>query len=150
MKIILLEDVEKLGNKGDVKEVADGYARNFLIPKEKAVLATKKEIEKVEEMKLIETQKAEQELVEYQKTATQLDGLELEIPVKVSEEDKLFGAVTANQIMEKLKEQGIKVKKEQIKLKDPIKEIGEYEVNIELPHNLEANIKVIILEEKHG
>ncbi len=148
MKVILLKDVEKLGKKGEIKEVSNGYARNFLIPEELAIIANKDEMARLEEQQEIETQKAEEELVEHQKTATQLDGLELEIPVKVSEESKLFGAVTSIQIMEKLKEQGIKVKKEQIKLEDSIKETGEYEVNIELPHNLEANIKVIVLEEK--
>jgi len=109
MKVILLKDVEKLGKKGEIKEVSNGYARNFLIPEELAIIANKDEMARLEEQQEIETQKAEEELVEHQKTATQLDGLELEIPVKVSEESKLFGAVTSIQIMEKLKEQGIKV-----------------------------------------
>ena len=150
MKIILLEDVEKLGKKGEIKEVADGYARNFLIPNKKAILATKNEIIKLEEQKEIKAQQAEQELSKYQQIATQLDGLELEILAKVGEEEKLFGTVTANQIVEKLKEQGIEVQKNQIKLKDPIKELGEYEINIEFPHNLEANIKVIVVKEEKG
>jgi len=147
MKIILLEDVEKLGKKGEVKKVADGYARNSLIPEKKAVLATKGEIIKLEKQKEIEAQKAEQELAKYQEVATQLDGLELEISAKVGEEGKLFGTILASQIAEKLKEQGIEIQKNEVKLKDPIKELGEYEVNIELPHNLEANIKVIVVEE---
>ncbi|MBU1292257.1 50S ribosomal protein L9 [Patescibacteria group bacterium] len=150
MKIILLKDVEKLGKKGEIKEVADGYARNFLIPNKKAILATKNEIIKLEEQKEIKAQQAEQELSKYQQIATQLDGLELEILAKVGEEEKLFGTVTANQIVEKLKEQGIEVQKNQIKLKDPIKELGEYEINIEFPHNLEANIKVIVVKEEKG
>jgi len=111
MKIILLKDVEKLGKKGEIKEVADGYARNFLIPNKKAILATKNEIIKLEEQKEIKAQQAEQELSKYQQIATQLDGLELEILAKVGEEEKLFGTVTANQIVEKLKEQGIEVQK---------------------------------------
>lgn len=148
MKIILLQDVEKLGKKGDIQEVADGYARNFLIPKKMAVLATKGEIVKLEKLKEIEAQKAEQELAKSQEIATQLDGLELEISVKVSEEGKLFGAVASSQIVEKLKEQGISISKEQVKLENPIKELGEYEVSIELPHNLEAKIKIIVVEEK--
>ncbi len=146
MKVILLEDMEKLGKKGEVKEVANGYARNFLIPNKKAVLATKEEIIKIEEQKALEAQKAEEELVQFQKIATQLDDLEVEISVKIGEEGKLFGAITANQISEKLKELGFKIKKEQIKLENPIKELGEYEANIDLPHNLEAKIKIIIVE----
>ncbi|MFH1461112.1 MAG: 50S ribosomal protein L9 [Patescibacteria group bacterium] len=148
MKIILLEDVEKLGKKGEVKETADGYARNFLIPNKKAILASKDELAKLEEQKEIETQKAEQELAQFQEIASRLDGLEIEIKAKISEEEKLFGAVSPNQISEKLKEQGFEISKEQIKLEKPIKEIGEYEINVELPHNLEAQIKVIVTGEK--
>ena len=157
MKVILLKDVEKLGKKGEIKNVADGYARNFLIPNKLAVLATKSELAKLEEQKKIETEKAEEELKFYQEIASQIDGLEIEIPVKVSEEGKLFGAVTASQINEKLKEnlsrsrvlqEGFEIKKEQIKLEEPIKEIGEYEAIVEFPHNLETKIKVIIVEEK--
>jgi len=147
MKVILLKDVEKLGKKGDIKEVADGYARNFLIPEKLAVLASKSEIAKLEEQKEIETRQAEEELARYQETATQMDGLELEIPVKIDEDGKLFGAVNANQISEKLQEKGFEIKKGQVKLEEPIKEIGEHEVIVELPHNLEARVKVIVIKE---
>lgn len=148
MKVILLKDVEKLGKEGEIKQVADGYARNFLIPKQMAVLATKSEMAQAEEQQKIDTQKAEEELALFQGIASQIDGLELEVPVKINEEGKLFGAITANQIAEKLKEKGFKIKKEQVKLKDPIKELGEYEIAIEFPHNLETKIKVFVLEEK--
>ena len=148
MKVILLENVEKLGVKGDIKEVANGYARNLLIPNKKAIMATKEEIAKLEKQKQVEAQQAEQELSRYQEVATQLDGLELEILAKVGEEGKLFGTITANQVVEKLKEQGIEIQKNQVKLTDPIKELGEYEVNIAFPHNLEAKIKIIVAGEK--
>jgi len=148
MKIILLKNVEKLGKKGEVKNVADGYARNFLIPNKLAALATKSELAKLEKQKEIETEKAEEELKLYQKIASQIDGLEIEILVKINEEGNLFGAITASQIAEKLKEKNFEIKKEQIKLEEPIKEIGEYEVIVEFPHNLETKIKVIIVEEK--
>ncbi len=148
MKIILLKDVEKLGKKGEAKNVADGYARNFLIPNKMAVLATKSELIKLEEQKKIEAEKAERELKIYQEMANQIDGLEIEIPAKVGEDGKLFGAVTPSQIVEKLKENNFEIKKEQIKLEEPIKEIGEYEAAVEFPHNLEVKIKVIVTEEK--
>jgi len=157
MKIILLKDVEKLGKKNDIKNVADGYARNFLIPKKLAVLATKSEIAKLAEQKKIEAEKAEEELKLYQELASQIDGLELEISAKIAEEGKLFGTVTTSQIAEKLKEnlsgskalqEGLEIKKEQVKLEQPIKEIGEYEATIEFPHNLEVKVKVIVVEEK--
>ena len=148
MKIILLEDIEKLGKRGDLKETNKGYARNFLIPKNLAVLATESEVEKLEEQKELEAQEAEEELLRYQEIAEQMDGLELEIPVKISEEDKLFGAITPVLIVEKLKERGFEIDKNQIKLEEPIKELGEREVMIDLPHNLEVGIKIIVLEEK--
>ena len=141
MKVILLKDVEKLGQKGEIKKVADGYARNFLIPNKLAILATKPELVKLEEEKRKEAEKAEVELKTYQEIASQIDGLELEIPVKISEEGKLFGAVATSQIVEQIKEQGFEIKKEQIK------ELGEYEAVIEFPHNLETKMKVLVVEE---
>jgi len=147
MKVILLKDVEKLGKKGDIKEVADGYARNFLIPEKLAVLANKSDIAKLEAQKEVEAKQAEKELTNYQEIATQMDGLELEIQVKIDEEGKLFGAVNANQISEKLQEKGFEIKKGQVKLEEPIKETGEHEVTVELPHNLEAKVKIIVIEE---
>lgn len=147
MKVILLKDIEKLGRKGEVKKVADGYGRNYLIPNKLAVLATESELTKLEEEKKTEAVRAEEELKTYQEIASQIDGLEIEIPVKVSEEGKLFGAVTDNQIAEKIKEQGFNIGKEQVKLAEPIKELGEYEAIIEFPHNLETKVKLIVIEE---
>jgi|TARA_Y100000031_G_scaffold156411_1_gene210855 large subunit ribosomal protein L9 len=148
MKVILLEDVEKLGKKGEIKDVADGYARNFLIPNKLAILANKAEIAKLEEQQKIESQRVEEELARFQAIATQIDGLELEIPVKIGEQGKLFGTITPISIAEKLKENGFEITKERIKLGEPIKAIGEYEVVISLPHNLEAKIKIIVVEEE--
>jgi len=148
MKVILLQDVEKLGKKNELKEVADGYARNFLFPNKLAVLAVKSEILKMEEQKKINTQKSEEELTHFQKLASQLDGVELEIKDKTDGDGNLFGAINTAKIAEKLKEQGFEVKKTQIKIAEPIKEVGEREVLIELPHNLEAKIKVIVAAEK--
>jgi len=147
MKIILLEDVENTGKKDEIKEVADGYARNFLFPNKLAVLANKSELAKLKEREKIKEEKAEEELTIFQKVASELDGFELEISAKIGEEDKIFGSITSVKISEKLKENKFKIEKEWIKLKNPIKEIGEHEVSIELPHNLEVKIKVIITEE---
>ena len=148
MKIILLQDIEKLGKKNDLREVTDGYARNFLIPNKMAVLATKSEIAKIEEQNKIDAQKAEEELARFQEMASQLDGLELEIVAKTDDDGKLFGAVNAPALAEKLKEQGLKIEKNQIRIEKPIKETGEHEITIELPHNLEVKIKVIVVAEK--
>ena len=148
MKVILLQDIDKLGKKGDIKEVADGYARNLLIPKKMVVLAKKSEILKLEEQKKIDAEKAEQKLIHFQEIASQIDGFELEISTKVGEDNKLFGAITTSKISEELKKNNFEIEKNQIKLEEPIKEIGDYEVKIELPHNLEAKIKLVIVKEK--
>lgn len=144
MKVILLQNIKKLGHKNDVKSVADGYAKNYLLPNGMAVLATNNELETLEETKEAEAQKAEEELLHFQDLAEQIDGTELEISVKVSDNGKLFGSVTAAMIADKLRELGFNIDKEQVSLKEPIKEIGECEVVLEFPHNLEAKIKVII------
>jgi len=148
MKVILLQDIDKLGKKGDLKEVADGYARNLLFPKKMAVLANKSEILKLKKQKEIDKEKAEEELIRFQEIASQIDGFELEIPAKIGKDNKLFGAITVLKISEELKKNNFEIEKEQIKLEEPIKETGEYEIPIELPHNLEAKIKLIIIEEK--
>ena len=144
MKVILLKDIAKLGKKGDIKEVAKGYARNFLLEKNWVTLATNSEMAKLEEQKEIEAQQAEEELIRFQEIAEQIEGLEVEILVKAGEDGKLFGAVTSATVSDKLKEMGYDITKEQIKLENPIKELGEQEISIELPHNLEASIKVIV------
>ena len=148
MRIILLQDVENLGKKYDVKEVASGYARNFLIPKDLAKIATKENLKWLENQKEIEVKKAEEELKKVQEIATNIDGQEIIISVKVGEEGQLFESITSQKIYEKLKELGFEIKKSQIDLTEPIKELGEYPVKIKFEHNLEAEIKIIVVEEK--
>ena len=148
MRVILLQDVEKLGKKYEVKEVAQGHARNFLIPKGLARPATEESLKWLESQKEVLREKAEEDLKETQTLATTLDGQEVIIPVKIGEEKQLFEAVTAQKIFEKMKENGFEIKKTQIILETPIKELGEFPVKIRFTHNLEAEIKVIIIEEK--
>jgi len=148
MRVILLQDVENLGKKYDVKEVADGYARNFLIPKGLAKPATKENLKWLETQKEIEVKKAEEELKKVQEVATNIDGQEIIIPVKVGEEGQLFESITSQKIYEKLKELGFEIKKSQINLQKAIEELGEYPVKIKFEHNLEAEIRIIVVEEK--
>jgi len=148
MRIILLQNVEKLGKKYDIKEVADGYARNFLIPKGLAKPATKENLKWLETQKEIEVKKAEEELKKVEAVATNIDGQEIIIPVKIGEEGQLFESITSQKIYEKLKELGFEIKKSQIDLPEPIKELGEFPVKIKFGHNLEAEIKIIVVEEK--
>jgi len=148
MRVVLLQDIENLGKKYEVKEVKDGYARNFLIPQGLAKPATKEAIIWLETQKEIEAKKAEEELKKIQEKATAIDGQELIIPVKIGEEGQFFESITSQKISEKLKELGFEIKKAQIDLKEPIKELGEFPIKIRFEHNLEAEVKVIVVEEK--
>lgn len=148
MKIILLQDVKNVGKKDEVKDVSDGFARNFLIAKGFASLATKEALKRLEDQKEIETKKAEEGLKNIQILASSLDGLEIVILVKTGEQEQLFESITAQKIIEKLKELNFEIKKSQIDLAEPIKELGEFPVKVHFEHNLEAEIKVIVTEEK--
>ncbi|MDD4897287.1 MAG: 50S ribosomal protein L9 [Bacilli bacterium] len=147
MKVILIEDVNGLGKKYEVKNVADGYARNFLIPNNLAKIATENALLWLEAQKEIMEKKTEDDLAKAQKVASKIDGMEIAIPVKLGEKGQLFEKITAVKIAEKLKEEGIEVEKKQIKLENPIEELGEYSVKIKLEHNLEPEVKVVVSEE---
>ncbi len=148
MKVILLEDVRKVGKKFEVKEVAEGFARNFLFAKNLAKPATEEAFLWLKVQKEILETTAEANLKEVQELASKLDDTEVPIPMKVGDEGQLFESVNAQKICERLKELGFAVKKNQVKLENPIKELGEFPVKISFDHNLEAEIKLIITEEK--
>lgn len=147
MKIILLQDIEPLGKKYEIKEVKDGYARNFLLPKKLVKPATKQALKWLKGQKEILEKQAEENLKAAQDLASKLDGFEINISLKVGESGQLFESVNSQKIAEELKQKGFNVKKSQIVLKNPIKELGEFPVNINLDHNLEVEIKVIITAE---
>jgi large subunit ribosomal protein L9 len=148
MRVILLKDIEKLGKKYEVIEVANGYARNYLIPRGLAKIADKESIEWAKTQQEIEQKRAEEELAKIGELVSQIDGLEIEIPVKIGEKGQLFEKVTAQKIAKKLKEEGFDIKKDQIELSQEIKELGEFDAKVRFEHNLEAQIKVIVTEEK--
>jgi len=148
MRVILIQNVEKLGKKLDVKKVKDGYARNFLIPKGLAKPVTAISMKWLAKQKEIDAKRVEEELKKFQALASSIDGREVIISVKMGDEQQLFESVTTQKITEKLKESGFVIKKTQIDLPEPIKELGEFPVKIKLEHNLEAEIRVIVVEEK--
>ncbi len=148
MRVILLQDIDKLGKKYEVKEVKDGYARNFLIPRGLAKPAIKEALKWLEVQKEIEEKRAEKDLKEIQERATGIDGQEIIIPVQVGDAGQLFESIGTQKVNEKLQKLGIEIKRNQIILEKPIKELGEYPIKIKFAHNLEAEIKVIIVEEK--
>lgn len=146
MKVILLQDVKNLGKKYEVKDVADGYARNLLFPKNVVREATPEALEWLAMQKEILAAKAEESLKHIQDTASSLDGMEVVIAVKVGDEGQLFENITSQKIAERLKEMGFEVKKAQVQLEIPIKELGEFPVKVRLDHNLEAELRIIISE----
>jgi large subunit ribosomal protein L9 len=149
MKVILLKDIDKLGKKYEIKEVKDGYARNFLIPQGLAKIATKGFLKILETEKKNEEKRAEEELRKTQEMANQIDGQDFIITLRVGKEQgQLFESITVQKISEKLKEMGFDIKKDQILLLEPIKELGEFPVKIKFEHNLEAEIRIIVVEEK--
>ncbi|MBI4262256.1 50S ribosomal protein L9 [Candidatus Uhrbacteria bacterium] len=144
IKIILLQNVPDLGDKDDVVEVAEGHARNFLIPKGLGILATPDTLRARDERKAAAVHTAETELKHVQKLAEQLDGIDVIIEAKVSEEGTLYAAVTQERIAKELSVMGYSVDATWILVPEAIKEEGEYDVQLHLPHGLEAIIKVII------
>lgn len=150
MKVILIDDVQNLGKKYEVKEVKNGYARNFLIPQNLVKPANKENMNWLIKQKKAVEEIAVEDLKKTQELASKLDGAEINISVKVGEDDQLFESVTVAKIIEKLKEAGFTVRKNQIGLEKPIKELGEFPIKISLDHNLESEIVVIITREKEN
>ncbi len=148
MKVILLQDIEKLGKRYEIKEVKNGYARNFLIPQGLVKIATDKTLEWLKIQKEAGEKKAEQALKTTQEVASTLDGQEVIISVRVGEDGQLFESINVQKIFDELKKMGFNVKKKQIDLAEPIKELGEFPVKIKFDHNLEPEITIVVSEEK--
>lgn len=143
MKVILLKDVSEVGAQGDIKEVALGFARNYLIPQGLAQEATPAVIEKIEGQKAKKAKEAEKDLVETEKLAAAIEGQIIEISAKANEQGGLYGAVPTSKIVSALKEKGFDVDKEMIRA-EHIKEVGEHEIVLNLPHGLESRVTLII------
>ena len=147
MKVILRQNTEGLGQIGEVVDVKDGYARNFLIPRKLAYAALKGNIKALEEEKKTLSKKKEQELAASETLAAELEKVSVTIPVQVGEEDKIFGSVTTQMISDALKEKGHDLDKRKIEIDEPIKALGIYGVSIKLHPNVNAKIKVWVVRE---
>jgi large subunit ribosomal protein L9 len=148
MKVILLQDLENVGKKYEIKEVKNGHARNFLIPQNLAKAATKKNLQWLESQKAVMEKEVEEDLKKAQEMASHMDGMEVNFSVKVGPQGQLFESINQVKVVERLKEMGFEVKKSQVNLLEPIKEIGEFPIKINLEHNLEVEVRLIIIEEK--
>lgn len=143
MKVILLQKVPGIGDIDDVKEVADGYARNFLFPRHLAVQASVGAVAQVSAHKKKMAKEAESDLQEQQSLADRLDGFVIEIKEKASDKGLLYAAVGPQRLVDELKKRGFVILKTQIVMK-PIKEAGEFQATVRLRHGLEANVSIIV------
>ncbi len=142
VKIILREDVHGLGNAGTVVSVRPGYARNFLLPEGKAVLATEAGVKELEHHQRVIAEKVARELKGHQGVKSRLEGLRLSVAVQVGEEGKLFGSVTAREIADLIAAQGVEIDRRTIQLAEPIKQAGSHTVPIRLHREVIAQVKL--------
>lgn len=147
MKVILKEDVKKIGSMGQIVTVADGFARNYLVPKGLAVEANIKNMKSLEHAKKVIQEKAKKVKASVQDFADRLSQISLVIKAKAGEEGKLFGSVTTMDIAEQLKNEGIEIDKKKISLDEPIKRIGTYAVSVRLHPEVETQINLQVVEE---
>lgn len=147
MKVILQENVEGLGYLGDVLTVADGYARNFLLPRKKAVLAEERQVKLLQHLKRQIDQKAKKELEALGDIGKQMSNVSLTFEVQTGKDDKLFGSVTSKDIAEQLASQGITVDRRKIQLPQPLKELGTFPVPIKLHRDVVTKINVTLLKQ---
>jgi large subunit ribosomal protein L9 len=147
MKVILRKNFDQLGSIGDVVDVKDGYARNFLIPRKIAYPAIAGNIKALEEEKKQVAKKQAKEFEEAQMLASELEKVSITIPVKVGEEDKIFGSVTSQMIGDALKEKGYDLDRRKIEIDEPIKALGIYSINVKLHSDINAVVKTWVVRE---
>lgn len=147
MKVILRKNFDQIGKIGDVADVKDGYARNFLLPRKIAYPALEGNIRSLEEEKKQLAKKQVKELEEAQHLSSELEKVSVTIPVKVGEEDKIFGSVTAQMIAESLKEKGFDIDRRKIEIDEPIKALGIYSINVKLHSSVTAVVKTWVVRE---
>lgn len=148
MKVILKEDIPKLGTMGETVQVAPGYGRNYLIPQGKAVLATSKNFKELEHQRQLILRKAELIRKDAESFAEKFRGLTLTLARKVGEEDKIYGSVSVSDISQALKEAGVEIERKLIKLDEPIKSLGEFQVPVKVHADVTAEITVQVVTEK--
>jgi large subunit ribosomal protein L9 len=147
MKVILRQNYESLGQVGDLVDVKEGFARNFLIPRKIAYTALKGNVLALEEEKKNIVKKKQQEIHSAETLAAEIEKVSVTIPVQVGEEDKIFGSVTTQMIADALKEKGYDIDKRKIDIEEPIKSLGIYGISIKLHPNVSTNIKVWVVRE---
>jgi len=148
MEVILREDVERLGDRGQIVKVADGYARNFLLPKRLAVKATDSNRKIVEQERQAYVRREARQKGEAEDLSKLLGGITITIPQKAGENDQLFGSVTTKDIAETLERQRFTIDRRKIQLQDPIKQLGDHKVTVRLHKDVSAEITVQVVKEE--
>ena len=147
MKVILQQDVRGQGKKGQMVEVSDGYARNFLLPKKLAVVATAENLNTMKQQEKARKAQEAAEKAEAEATAKKLEGLMVKIPAKAGEGGRLFGAVTAKEVSEALADQfGVNIPKARLVLDEPIKSCGGYQIRAKLGYEVSGTVNVVVVE----
>ncbi|NLJ73863.1 MAG: 50S ribosomal protein L9 [Firmicutes bacterium] len=148
MKVILQKDVKNIGKKGDIVDVAEGYGRNFLLPRGLAVEATSGNLRKIEHEKKAEAKKAERELREAQAVGAKIKGKTLEIEARVGDAGKLFGSITTQEIADHLRRNfAVEIDRRKIELKEPIKSLGSYPVQVKIHPQVHVSLTVKVVGE---
>ncbi len=150
MKVILQETMEGVGHLGDLIDVKNGYARNFLLPRKKAVLADSRSIKAFEHIKRVAGERAKKEKLEIETHAKSISAVSITIQAQVGKDDKMFGAVTVKDIAEALVEKGFTVDRRKIQLDQPIKELGTVTVPIKLPRDVTATVAIHVVKKQEA
>ena len=150
MKVILQETMEGVGHLGDLLDVKDGYARNFLLPRKKAVLADSRSIKAFEHIKRVAAERAKKEKLAIETHAKSISAVSLTVETKVGKDDKMFGSVTVKDIAEGLAEKGFVVDRRKIQLEQPIKELGTFTVPIKLPRDVTATVVIHVVKKQEA
>jgi large subunit ribosomal protein L9 len=148
MQVILQESIDKLGTRGDVVKVADGYARNYLLPRKLALEASPGNLKRLEKIRASLAKRTAAEREEALQQAQVINAVTLTLARKAGENDQLFGSVTAADLAEALAAQGLQVDKRRIQLEEPIKILGDYQVSTRLIHDVSATFRVIVSREE--
>jgi large subunit ribosomal protein L9 len=147
MEVILKEDVAKLGSRGDVVRVAEGYGRNYLLPRKLAIEATLANKAVIEQMKAAAVRRTAKEKTEAEALAKQFDGLSVSFHRKSGENDQLFGSVTSSDIAEALEKKSFHIDRRKIQLHEPLKSVGEFSIPVKLHKDVTTHLKVVVDKE---
>jgi len=147
MEVILKEDIAKLGSRGDVVKVADGYGRNYLLPRKLAIEASASNKAVIEQMKAAALRRSAKEKSQAEELAKQFEGVSVSFQRRSGEHDQLFGSVTSSDLAEALEKKGFNVDRRKIQLHEPLKTLGEFSVPIRLHKDVTTHLKVVIEKE---